>query len=265
MDILLSILLALAILVVLAAFVLRPKKKPLAFAPLTDEEKAVLATQVPFYQQLAADKKITFQQRVQHFLGTTAITGVNTTVTPEDKILVAASAIIPIFNFPDWEYIHLNEVLLYPDSFNHDFEQQGNDRSVLGMVGSGAMNGVMILSQHELRQAFLNKTAKTNTAIHEFVHLVDKTDGSIDGVPAFIAGQQYIKPWLQLMQAEIKKIADSRSDINPYGATSEAEFFAVVSEYFFERPDLLKQKHPELFSILSGIFGKPATTPAPAQ
>jgi len=106
--------------------------------------------------------------------------------------LIAASATIPIFNFTRWEYIHLHEVLLYPYSFNHEFEQQGNRGDVLGMVSSGALNHVMILSQHQLRHAFINKTGKGNTGVHEFVHLVDKTDGDIDGVPAFILEKKYI-------------------------------------------------------------------------
>ena len=195
-----------------------------------------------------------FEKRVQLFLAGVKITGVNTTVEELDKVLIAASAVIPIFGFPEWEYTNLREVLLYPDSFNHDFEQSGSDRNVLGMVGNGAFNNVMILSQHELRQAFLNKTGKNNTAIHEFVHLVDKTDGSIDGVPAFILDQQYVLPWLQLMHREMKKILADRSDINPYGATNEAEFFAVVAEYFFERPELLQEKNPDLYELLSQIF-----------
>jgi len=74
-------------------------------------------------------------------------------------------------------------------------------------------------------------------------------------VPEFILEKQYIIPWLQLMHREIKNILEDRSDINAYGATNEAEFFAVVSEYFFERPDLLKQKHPELYELLVTIFG----------
>jgi Uncharacterized protein conserved in bacteria len=72
------------------------------------------------------------------------------------------------------------------------------------------------LSQHQLRQAFINKTGKDNTGIHEFVHLVDKTDGDIDGIPAFILEKKYIQPWLQLMQHEIKMINEDRSDIDPY-------------------------------------------------
>ena len=56
------------------------------------------------------------------------------------------------------------------------------------------------------------------------------------------------------MQKEIKEIVSRNSDINPYGATDPAEFFAVAAEYFFERPDLLEKKHPELFGLLEKIF-----------
>ena len=241
-------------------FLFKIKKKPRVIAtsldPIPGPYRQILSEQVPFYQQLDETRKGEFENRIQHFLSQTKITGVNTLVEDLDKVLVAASAIIPIFNFPGWEYIHLHEVLLYPDSFNHEFEQQGNGRDVLGMVGSGALNHVMILSQHQLRQAFINKTGKENTAIHEFVHLVDKTDGDIDGIPSFILEKKYIQPWLQLMQHEIKLINENESDINSYGATNEAEFFAVVSEYFFERPKLLKEKHPELYELLEKIFCK---------
>lgn len=223
---------------------------------LPDGYETILLQQVPFYRQLDAAGQNEFADRMQHFLSTTRITGVNTEVEDIDKILIAASAIIPIFSFKDWEYVNLHEVLLYPDSFNHDFEQTGTNRSVLGMVGGGAYNHLMILSQHELRQAFINKSGKTNTAIHEFVHLVDKMDGDVDGIPAFILQREYIVPWVQLMHQEIKDILADESDINPYGATNEAEFFAVVSEYFFERPDLFKQKHPELYALLKRIFYK---------
>ena len=243
-------------------FFLRIKKKPGAaivpVEPMPGSYRQILSERVPFYQQLDEIKKTEFESRAQHFLSQIKITGVNTVVEDLDKVLIAASAIIPIFNFPGWEYIHLHEVLLYPDSFNHEFEQQGNRRDVLGMVGTGALNHVMILSQQQLRQAFINKTGKENTAIHEFVHLVDKTDGDIDGIPSFILEKKFIQPWLQLMQHEIRLIDENKSDIDPYGATNEAEFFAVVSEYFFERPTLLKEKHPELYGLLEKIFCKPS-------
>lgn len=248
-------LLLVALLALLAALWLKPRKLKITAPPLSAEDKALLMDQVPFYRQLGETGKAEFEERIQQFLSRVKITGVRTTVSPEDRLFIGASAIIPIFNFKGWEYVNLREVLLYPDAFSHEFAQQGTGRNVLGMVGTGAMNGIMILSQHELRQAFLNKTGKSNTAIHEFVHLVDKTDGSTDGIPEFILGREYILPWVQLMHRELERLRTSASDIDPYGATNEAEFFAVVSEYFFERPELLKAKHPELYALLSRIFG----------
>jgi MtfA peptidase len=256
MEIVLLILASIAasILILYAISQQHKNKRKISLSPINEEQKQLLEGNVSFYAQLANEKKAEFEKRVKHFLSTVAITGVNTEVEELDKLLVASSAIIPIFGFKDWAYINLNEVLLYPDSFNEIFAQEGSGRTTLGMVGTGPHQNTMILSQHELRQGFLNKTAKTNTAIHEFVHLVDKTDGAVDGLPETLIANQYVVPWLNLMHQKIIEILKNKTDINPYGATNEAEFFAVVSEYFFERPDLLQQKHPELHELLTKIF-----------
>ncbi|HYH15395.1 MAG TPA: M90 family metallopeptidase [Flavisolibacter sp.] len=221
---------------------------------LSNEEIALLELHVPYYNELNEADKEEFVHRMQHFLATTRITGVNVEVEPIDRILVAASAIIPIFGFKDWEYINLNEVLLYPDAFDETFDQASADRTTLGVVGTGPYQNIMILSRHELRQGFINKTGKTNTAIHEFVHLVDKTDGEVDGVPEALLSKKYVLPWLDLVRTNIERIQKNKSDINPYGATNKAEFLAVAAEYFFERPDLLQEKHPELYELLSKMF-----------
>ena len=242
------------ILAILFAVKFLQKKKITVTDPVPPLLKKTLEEQVPFYQQLNESRQTEFEERAAHFLTQVKITGVKTIVEDIDRVLIAASAIIPIFNFPGWQYRNLHEVLLYPDSFDHEFEQQGEGRNILGMVGTGALNHVMILSQFELRQAFTNTTGKNNTAIHEFVHLLDKSDGEIDGLPEALLDKKYIRPWLQLMRQKIQEIYDDNSDINPYGATNEAEFFAVVSEYFFERPDLLKENHPELYALLLKIF-----------
>ncbi len=254
MDVVLMIIILVIAGLLLYRLLRKQKPAPAIIVPVPEAYKIILLQEVPFYQQLNSVQQNSFEQRLQQFLAAVKITGVKTVVEDVDRVLVAASAIIPIFNFEGWHYVNLNEVLLYPDSFNHDFEQQGAGRDILGMVGTGAMNNIMILSQFELRQAFSNKTGKSNTAIHEFIHLVDKTDGSIDGVPSFILDKQYILPWLQRMRQEIDLIKDDQSDIDDYGASNESEFFAVVSEYFFERPELLQQKHPEIYALLLKIF-----------
>ena len=254
MELALSIVIVLAFLLLLVKIFLFPKKKIPQTGPFSQVYRSILAAQVDFYNGLSQVKKTEFENRMQFFLTGIKITGVNTTVEDLDRVLIAASAIIPIFAFADWEYPNLNEVLLYPDYFNDSFATKGTERDTMGLVGSGAFQNIMILSQKQLREDFENKTGKGNTAVHEFVHLVDKTDGAIDGIPESLLSKQYILPWLNLVHETIKRIMENRSDINPYGATNEAEFFAVVAEYFFERPDLLRSQHPELYDLLVNIF-----------
>jgi len=116
------------------------------------------------------------------------------------------------------------------------------------------MDGKMLLSKFALQQGFKNESDKNNTAIHEFVHLIDKADGDTDGIPKELLSKQYVIPWMDMTYQLMQEILRGKSDINLYGATNKAEFFAVVSEYFFERPDLLEQKHPELYDLLQQIF-----------
>jgi len=218
--------------------------------------RVILQERVVFYANLEKEEKLKFEYQVQAFLLNHKITGIKTTIETVDKLLVAASAVIPIFGFDEWQYLHLDEVLLYPGRFNTEFETTGPDRNILGMVGTGFMEGTMILSKPALHLGFNNESDKKNTAIHEFVHLMDKQDGAIDGVPDAILNRQYTLPWLDLMNLKIDGIYQNKTDINPYGGTNRAEFFSVTSEYFFERPKLLKQKHPQLYDLLQEVFNQ---------
>jgi Mlc titration factor MtfA (ptsG expression regulator) len=248
------ILIVLAFLFLLAVVFILKKKRPQTAQPFAASYREVLNGHVIFYKELNGADKIEFEKRMQIFLSNIKITGVNTMVEDIDKVLIAAGAIIPIFAFPDWEYMNLYTILLYPGAFDEFFNQEGADRNKLGLIGTGPYQNMMVLSKQGLRDGFKNTGDRNNTAIHEFVHLIDKTDGAIDGVPEFLMSKQYILRWLNLMQKEMQQIITNRSDINPYGATNQAEFFAVVSEYFFERPDLLERNHPELYNLLSIIF-----------
>lgn len=224
-----------------------------AFAP---HWRVVLASHVPFYNALANEEKSHFEYKVQEFLLNCRITGISTEIDTTDKLLVASSAVIPIFQFKNWRYGNLSEVLLYPTMFDEKFRTEGEGRRILGMVGTGYMEGKMILSKPALLHGFKNESDKKNTAIHEFVHLIDKSDGVIDGVPSLLLEKQYAIPWIDLIDKKIDEIYESRSDINPYGGTNRGEFFSVVSEYFFERPKLLERNHPKLYELLEQIFNQ---------
>ncbi|QDK78332.1 zinc-dependent peptidase [Spirosoma sp. KCTC 42546] len=230
------------------------QRKQVDEQPLLTNYPQLLQAHVSYYQDLSAERKKVFEDRVNQFLNHIKIEGVGTTVNDLDKVLVASSAIIPIFGFDDW-YYPLTNVLLYEGSFNADYQTTGEGRNILGMVGEGgALQSTMVLSKPALHEGFANESSKGNTGIHEFVHLLDKVDGATDGLPEYLLPKDHIKPWLQLIHKSINDIKANHSDINPYGITNEAEFFAVVSEYFFKRPDLLQEKHPELFARLEEIF-----------
>ena len=223
---------------------------------LSNVDLQLLNEHVDFYIHLDRDKKLIFEQKIVTFLSTVKIEGVGLVVTALDRLLVASSAVIPIFGFDNWQYRNLTNVLLYPDTFNSDFQFEGGKRNILGMVGTGYMNGQMILSQSALRHGFSKNAGKENTGIHEFVHLLDKSDGAVDGIPENLMTHEYSLPWLKMIHQEMRKIEDDKSDINPYAITNEAEFFAVASEYFFKQPKVLKDKHPELYERLSKLFSQ---------
>ncbi len=251
------ILAVIAIAIVWFIFIKYDKKKWKApKSPFQQVWRTILIEKVVFYNTLSADEKKRFEFKIQEFLLNCRITGIHIEVDLTDEILVAASAIIPVFAFPEWKYTNISEVLLYPGSFNEQFQLANSDSKILGMVGSGYMEGKMILSKPALHHGFVNESDKKNTAIHEFVHLIDKMDGNIDGLPSILLEKQYAIPWFDLINQKIEEIYKEKSDINPYGGTNKAEFFAVASEYFFERPKLFSKTHPELYDLMVEVFNQ---------
>ncbi len=230
-------------------------KKPIRKAKLPDGYKHLLDKHVDFYRNLEDADKIRFEEKIREFLGYVRIKGVSINVDELDRLLIASSAVIPIFGFSEWKYYNLRDVLVYGDAFNEfDYATSGKDRDVLGMVGEGALQMLMILSKPALHKGFDNTAGRENAGIHEFAHLLDKEDGAVDGLPEALLNKQYCIPWLKLMSENIAAIKAGQSDINIYGATNKAEFFAVASEYFFGQPQLFRQHHPALYELMTRIF-----------
>ena len=240
----------------LLAWFLLGKKKTAAL-PDKDERalyRNLLNTHVEYYEKLSGPEKLRFEDHIAEFLQEVNIEGVGTEITETDKVLIASSAVIPIFGLGDWRYKNLTNVILYPDTFDQQFQFEGENRNILGMVGSGYMNGQMLLSRAALEKGFSKSPGVENTGIHEFVHLLDNADGATDGVPEVLMAPEYAMPWLKMMHQEMHRVESGKSDISPYALTSEAEFLAVAAEYFFQKPEKFKQMHPDLYAQLAGMF-----------
>jgi Mlc titration factor MtfA (ptsG expression regulator) len=241
---------------------LKSKKKktiiPLEKVEVPKHWHQLLLKNVLFYKKLNTDEQKVFCFKMVSFLNDTNIEAIHFDLEELDTLLIAASAVIPVFRFPKWNYTNLTTVLIYPDYFDDDlqFDSKVEGRTIGGLVGTGRFENQMILSKKALYHGFNNNTDKGNTAIHEFIHLLDKADGVIDGIPAALLDKQYIIPYLQLVHKEMEAINNDTSDIRNYGGTSEIEFLAVAGEYFFERPKLFQRKHPELYKMLEACFIK---------
>ncbi len=227
--------------------------------PISSKEKSILLENVSFYNALTYRAKKRFEFKVSEFILNYKFTGNNTKVTEKDKVLIAASAIIPIFSFPNWRYNSLTEIIIFPDNFNRNFLTNQPDSIIRGLVGFGFLKGKLLVSRKALHQGYAINNDRRNTCIHEFIHLIDMQDGTVDGVPKVLLENKYIIPWIYLIQNEIIRINKNYSDIHPYATTNSGEFLAVISEYFFERPKYFKREHPQLFNIMNEIF-KPDST-----
>lgn len=236
--------------------VLREASIRLPDRPFPNEWRRILREKVEFYNRLSGSKKSEFENRVHIFLLNVKITGVDTTVTHEDRILVASGAVIPIFGFEKWNYANLQEVEIYPDKFRIP----KTDKMASGLIGWGAMEGKMMLSRKAMQHGFYDQNDQKNVAIHEFIHILDKQDGKMDGMLKQVMNEVDILPWLQIINMKMHEIRNSESSVRDYGATNEAEFLAVVSEFFFESPEKMKTEHPALYNALDSFYN-PQTAP----
>ena len=247
------VLIVLALLIVFFILYKKPAKKII----LPPNYRKLLSQHVSYYRRLNEKNKLRFEEKLKEFLEYVRIDGVETFVEDIDRLLIASSAVIPVFGFDKWKYYNLKNVLLYPGSFNKsEYLASGYEKNTLGMIGNGPMQRVMILSKPALRNGFQTEPSRENTGIHEFVHLLDKEDGDVDGLPEALLKKKYNKQWTELVNQNIEAILSGTSDINYYGSSNKAEFFAVASEYFFNCPELFKENHPQLFDAMCIIFNQ---------
>jgi len=196
---------------------------------LPDNLTAILDRRVSYYRGLDAATKERFRLLAAVFLDETTITGVGCEIDDAVRVLVAASAVIPILGFPDWEYSTLREVLVKPGQFvARRRESDENVDEMLGMVGNrgGPFHGTLILSKEDLVRGFSAAHGKMHVGIHEFAHLIDEGDGAIDGIPAYLP-RKLIHDWMAMvsrqldLQEQIQKARRRDERRRRYGPDSE--------------------------------------------
>ncbi len=125
-------------------------------------------------------------------------------------------------------------------------------------LGESWQNGPVVLAWDSIKSTSSEITKDQNVVFHEFAHQLDQEDGSADGTPVLENRSHYIT-WARILSREYETLqkqlnTGSRSVIDSYGATNPAEFFAVITEAFFQNPKTLKTKHAELYRELSNYY-----------
>ena len=223
--------------------------------------KEILQKRVPFYRDLAPDRRAEFERDVNIFIRENRFVGIkDQEVTDELKVLASASAVMLLFGRTDRDFPRISEILFYPDTFSDDYRTRGRGRDIAGQVHP---YGAVILSVPELLRGFAIDSDGSHVGLHEFAHVLDLEALQFDGVPAGM-DPRMMQPWTERMREEMKRAGGKRSAIRAYGGTNEAEFFAVAVEVFFERPELLEKKNPEVYGLLKQYFrpNRPGTTPS---
>ncbi|TXH69330.1 MAG: zinc-dependent peptidase [Thiothrix sp.] len=231
--------------------------------PFPAEWRRILAKNFPVYRRMPADLQLQLRQRIKLFLHQKQFTGcAGLTINDEMRVTIAASACLLILNRATDVYAGLHYILVYPNAFL--VEQEEVDGSGLvrmqakGLLGQSWSNGKIILSWEDVLKGNREFTDGSNVALHEFAHQLDHETGSTNGVPVLANAEKYAQ-WSAVFSTEFEALrhAALQGDptlINTYGATAPAEFFAVVTEVFFEQPQQLAAQHPALFEQLKAYY-----------
>lgn len=228
------------------------RRRRLLAAPVDPSWPALLEAEVAFYGRLPAAERARLLDLVRILVAETrfvAAAGMDLH-TSHRVIIAAAMARLALGLGPD-VYRGLRSVVVYPDAWHNDKLGDG------AILGEAHDFGVVVLSWKDTAGGLRNDADGHDTATHEFAHIIDGLDGSFDGVPP-MGSHAEVAAFARLVrhhQARLRKDRKpERRVLRSYGGTNEAEFFAVATEAFFEKPRQLERRLPELYAELAAIY-----------
>ncbi len=243
------------------ALMKRRRERALLAAPLTPEQRSVVAACAPVYARLPLELQRALEGKINVFLSQIDFHGhEGLKITEEMRLTIAAQACLLVVNKEAW-YKHLRTILVYPGAFkSQQVESDGYVETVRETVRTGESwaRGPVILSwAHAKHGAFIDDDGH-NVVLHEFAHQLDDLSGDTDGAPVLDQnhdGAAWTHAFREAYARLVAQVESGRETfLDPYGATAPAEFFAVAVEYFFEKPQALAREEPALYEQLSGYF-----------
>jgi hypothetical protein len=223
----------------------------------------ILQRRLPFFASLSAQEQQRLLELIRLFLADKQFIGCAGQEIDDDiRITIAAQACLLVLNRPESHYQNLRSILVYPSTFVARREVRDElglvSTSHTAMLGESWSQGKVVLAWDNVEHGVRDLHDGQNVVLHEFAHQLDSESGATNGAPLLLTRGGY-KSWATVFQMEFEQLQQSvllhqPSLIDEYGATNPAEFFAVATETFFERPREMAAHHSELYRELSGFF-----------
>jgi MtfA peptidase len=248
--------------IVLKPLWIKRKRDQIKSQAFPKEWRQILKRNVPYFYQMPADLQLQLKQHILVFLAEKNFQGFEgIAVNDEIKVTIASQACLLLLNRPTNYYPKLKFIYVYPAAFITRHENRDaagvlqNHARVLS--GESWELGKVILSWKDSKNGALVFNDGHNVVIHEFAHQLDQETGVANGAP-FLKSKTN-QCWSQVLSKEFELLQrqaaiGEHSLLDHYGATNPAEFFAVASEVFYERPQEMLENHPKLYNQLKGFY-----------
>jgi len=230
--------------------------------PFPPEWARILEAHFTLYHGLTPELQSDLQRKIQVFLHEKNFIGRHELeITDTIRVLVAAQACLLLLNRRTNFFPKLNTIYIYPTAYMAKRTSYSGGivtESTQTNLGESWGSGELVLAWDAAQHGARNMMDGRNVVVHEFAHQLDQEDGAADGAPILAESSAYAS-WAQVLGEEYETLIRKRKKhrktvLNKYGATNPAEFFAVASETFFEKPRQLLKRHPELYEELKSYY-----------
>ena len=244
------------------------KRKEIVKQEFPEAWRAILHEMVSHYKYLNDKDQDHLEKLIQVFIAEKNYEGCNgLEITDTIRVTIAANACMLLLGLSHDLYKNLDSILVYPstvvipESRVSMFSQSPSvTRNEVAILGQAFMRGPVILIWDAVKRGAKHPERGHNVVYHEFAHIIDMYDGKADGTPILSSRDQY-KKWAKICTKEFFLLQErskkgKKTFLDKYGATNEPEFFAVATEYFFDKPVKMKKKHPSLYTLLQGFYNQ---------
>ena len=248
----------------MTGFLTRLRRKRILERPVPADWRRLIEEEIPMSRALPAADRAALYPLVQVFCAEKRFRGcAEFTVGERERVVIATQACLLLLRRETDIYPGVDHILVYPDAFLVPVQDWSEDGMVVTehaevRIGEAGAYGDVVLSWQDIEADLTRPWTGQNVVVHEFAHQLDLENGASDGTPRLPNSAAY-REWADALQPAFDRLcaaadAGEYTFIDPYAAQNPAEFFAVVSEYFFCMPGELHARHPDLYAHMQSYY-----------